>query len=258
MAAVSYDKPELLQFFANKRKIRFPLLSDAESKVIRDFGILNEGAKAGTPFFGIPHPVTFVVDRGGVVKTKFFEEDYRQRQTLAGILAKDYGVVPGAARGTAAAKHVRITTSASTSQVRGGHKMLLALEVDVPKGFHIYAPGVEGYTPVSWTMPESPVVKAEDAKFPKSRILFLQAIDEKVPVYEGKVRIVRDVTLGQDKEVLAATGDSGALTLEGSVRYQACSETLCYPPETVPVKWQLRYEAHDRERAPQQLRRSGM
>jgi peroxiredoxin len=41
IAAVSYDSPEILQGFAEKHGIGYPLLSDQDSAVIRRFGIFN-------------------------------------------------------------------------------------------------------------------------------------------------------------------------------------------------------------------------
>ena len=41
VAAISYDSTEVLNDFAEKRGITFPLLSDKDSAVITEFGILN-------------------------------------------------------------------------------------------------------------------------------------------------------------------------------------------------------------------------
>ncbi|MGH7486189.1 MAG: protein-disulfide reductase DsbD domain-containing protein, partial [bacterium] len=70
---------------------------------------------------------------------------------------------------------------------------------------------------------------AQPVTFPPSRKLHLPAIDETVPAYEGEIHLVRTVTL--DKAA------SGTLTLEGSLRYQACDDRLCYVPETLALKW---------------------
>ena len=47
-----------------------------------------------------------------------------------------------------------------------------------------------------------------------------------------------------------ALNASGQLTVEGTLRYQACDDRMCYIPQTLPVKWTLQYEAFDRQRAP--------
>lgn len=38
---MSYDTPEQLQAFADEHDVTYDLLSDADSAVIREFGILN-------------------------------------------------------------------------------------------------------------------------------------------------------------------------------------------------------------------------
>lgn len=233
--------------------MRYPLLSDEGSKAIRAFGVLNEAVPASSGVHGIPHPVTLVVDANGVVRRKYHEEDYRERQTLAGLLAKDYGVIPRAASGEPAAKHIKVVTAASTDLVRGNQRILLSIEIAMPKGFHLYAPGVQGYHAVDWKLTDSPLFRAHPAAFPASRILYLPAIQERVPVYEGKLRLLRDITLGADRTIRPLARD-GALIIEGSLHYQACSETICYPPEDVPLKWTLSLEAHDAERSPAGIR----
>jgi len=78
-------------------------------------------------------------------------------------------------------------------------------------------------------------------------MLRLEAIDETVPVYNGKFRLVRDITIG--KAYL------GTLTVEGTLKYQACDDRMCYVPQTVPLKWTFQVEPHDRERPPAELQR---
>jgi hypothetical protein len=254
LAAVSYDSVAILKDFTGRRHITYPLLSDEGSKTIRAFGILNTSVKQGTFAFGVPYPVTLVTDAAGVVRTKYFEEDYRERPTLAAILDRAYGLSPTAARGEAKAKHVKITTSASTATIRGGQRILLAVDVDIPPGYHLYAPGVEGYYGVDWKFSESSGYKPHPVTFPAPRILYLKAIEEKVPVFEGKLHILRDLTIGQDAQVRPLANAGNQVTFEAAFRYQACSETLCYPPETVPLKWTFQLEAMDRERAPEAIR----
>lgn len=255
LAAVSYDSEAALRNFSSRKNIRFPLLSDTDSKVIREFGLLNEAVAKNTLFFGIPHPVTYIVDRKGKVKSKYFEDDYRQRQTLAGLLAKDYGVIPAGSPSDVQAKHVKLHTAASTETVAGGQRILLSVTIDMPKGYHVYAPGTEGYIPVSWNLSSSPGWKEHPVTFPKSRVLFLKAIDERVPVFEGKATLTRDVTVGDDRSLKPLLSADGTFTIEGTVRYQACEERICFPPETVLVKWTLTRVAHDSQRVPPELQR---
>jgi hypothetical protein len=71
-----------------------------------------------------------------------------------------------------------------------------------------------------------------------------------VPVFAGKLRLTREITLGPDAKLKPALNASGQLTVEGTLRYQACDDRMCYIPQTLPVKWTFQYEAFDRQRSP--------
>jgi peroxiredoxin len=53
------------------------LLSDIGSKTIEAYGILNR--EAPERFKGIPYPGTFIVGTDGVIRAKFFLENYQER-----------------------------------------------------------------------------------------------------------------------------------------------------------------------------------
>jgi peroxiredoxin len=57
-----------------------PLLEDKNHKVIDRYGILNPDSP------GWPHPATYVIDKGGVVRWKFVEVDYRKRASNEQVL----------------------------------------------------------------------------------------------------------------------------------------------------------------------------
>jgi len=250
VAALSYDSPEVLRQFAERRKITYPLLSDPKSEAIRAFGILNDNVPPDRPTYGIPFPGTFVVDARGVVRSKFFEEDHRERYTAANILFRQFGGA-GGARQVAETPHLTVTASASDQSVHAGSRVVLVLDVDLKPGMHVYAPEVTGgYIPVQWTIGPSAAATAQPASYPSSRVLHLKALNEKLPVYEKRFRITRDIVIGQDAEIHPLVGPDGALALTGSFRYQACDDKVCYPPESMPLRWLLKVAAHDSQRVP--------
>ena len=256
VAAISYDSRAVLKNFAERRGITFPLLSDPNSKIIRDFGILNEQVPTDTPLYGIPYPGTYLLDRSGRVTAKYFEDDYTQRYTSADILVRRFGGSAGAAHSTAVGKHLSVSVSASNGSVRSGQRISLVLDVQLGPRLHVYAPGVKSdYIPIEWSMKESPAVTVHRATYPSSKMLRLEAIKETVPVYEDAFRLVRDVTVARDAASRPLLDPEGGLAIEGSLRYQACDDTACYPPETVAVRWTFQVEGHDRQRVPTELQR---
>jgi len=62
---------------------RFVMLSDPDHAVIDRYGLFNEGSPPKRPF---PHPATYVIDMGGVVRYRFVETDYRVRPSNEDIL----------------------------------------------------------------------------------------------------------------------------------------------------------------------------
>jgi DsbC/DsbD-like thiol-disulfide interchange protein len=245
LAAISYDSVAILKSFADRTGIAFPLLSDPDSKIIRAYGILNETAPKGQ-FYGIPYPGTYILDPKGVVVEKYFEEDYSQRYTASDILAKEFGASVGAAHSTIAAKHANIAASAGVDTAHIGQRIVLALDVDLPKGVHVYAPGVEGYIPVDFALAESDSIVLHPPVYPPSQTLHLKVIKETVPVYTNHIRLLREITIGK-------TIKPGDLTVNGTFRYQACDDKQCFVPETVPLKWTFKVEALDRQRAPSDI-----
>jgi hypothetical protein len=231
-----------LKFFADRKSIHFPLLSDEDSSVIRAFGILNEQVPKTSDVYGIPHPVTYIVDERGIIQSRSFDEDYRRRYTVGNLLGLRTAIseVP--------AKRIKITQSVSDPVVHGGQRFKVRLDIELEPGSHVYAPGVEGYIPVEWKLEEGAFYSVLPIIYPESRKLHLKAIKETVPVYEGKLTLESEIIPAQR----SATPE---LKIGGSLRYQVCDEVKCYVPETVPLVWTVRYEQHDATRAPAQLRR---
>jgi hypothetical protein len=121
---------------------------------------------------------------------------------------------------------------------------------------HVYAPGVEGYIPIDWRLDDGgPAAKRHVFNYPPSEMLRLAAINETVPVYRGRIRIVREITFGQEAALKPLVSASGDLVVKGSFRYQACDDRKCYVPQDVPLEWRFKYEGLDRQRAPSQFQR---
>ena len=68
VVGISYDSVDVLKAFAKKFSVKYPVLSDADSKVIRAYGVLNKRARGRQK--GVPHPLTIVVGADGKVKAK--------------------------------------------------------------------------------------------------------------------------------------------------------------------------------------------
>jgi AhpC/TSA family protein/cytochrome c biogenesis DsbD-like protein len=247
VVAISYDSRQILQNFSNRMKIGFPLLSDEGSVVIRSFGILNTTVTRGVLDDGVPYPGIFIVDASGKVTAKYFEEKYQERFTPDTILSKEFGLT-GGARFERRTDHLKLTAQVSQDQVRPGNRLSVVANIELPPKMHIYAPGVRGYLPVALLIDKSSDIAVHEMKYPKARIMNLKAIKERVPIYEGRIRIERDFTVSPSIK-------SERLELKGTLEYQACDDQICYAPMKVPLVFSLEVEQLERQRVPEELRR---
>lgn len=256
MAAISYDSVALLRDFAARKAITYPLLADPDSQVIRAFGILNENFPPGHAWYGVPFPGTYIIDERGVVRAKYFEEDHRERYTASSLLVR-LGARSGGAGMEVETRHLKLVAAASDAVVRAGNRIRLTLDIELKPAMHVYAPGVQGgYIPIDWQMADSAGWLAHPPEYPAADMLHLPVIEETVPVYQGRFRLARDLTIGQNQEIRPLLNGE-TLTVKGALRYQACDDKVCYAPQTVPLEWRFQVAQHDSQRAPEELQKRG-
>jgi peroxiredoxin len=87
LAAISYDPPEVLAGFAKSQGIGYTLLSDAGSRMIGAFGLIDPQYAPGSFAAGVPRPTILVIDAQGKLTKKMVSADYKVRPTNAQILA---------------------------------------------------------------------------------------------------------------------------------------------------------------------------
>ena len=275
VAAISYDSEEVLADFANRRNITFPLLSDDDSSVIRAFGIYNTVAEEGVGpnrddpeiaadyakyvsavgtapvVVGTPYPGTFMLDATGRVGARFFEEFYAERNTTSNVMLNlGIGLSPIAAvQGETA--QLKFTAYPSNPAVTAGTKFSLAVDVDPGPDMHVYAPGAEskGYRVIGLRLDPNEHVRFEPVEYPDSEIYYFEPLDEYVPVYQQPFTVLQEAVVGASRETQAALRELDALTISGSLDYQACDDAICYNPVSIPVAFTLDPELLDRQRA---------
>jgi peroxiredoxin len=253
LAGVSYDSVEILKFFSDRRKIEFPLLSDPDSKIIRMYQVLN--AEAIGPNAGMARPGYFFIDPQGVIREKFFEAKYRERLTGNNVLSKLFPELGEEVTETVDAPHLQLRTAQSDRMAVPGNLVTLTAEVHLPPDMHVYAPGTKGYKTVKLTIDPLPDFEVRQTNYPAAKVLYLPAIKERVPVFEGSFRIRQELKVNSMAEFSGALGADGKkVTVKGTLDYQACDSKICFLPASVPVEWQLQIEPLDRQRAPEDIR----
>ena len=247
LAAISYDPVSTLNDFSSRRGITFPLLSDPGSETIKRYGILNTTVDPKNALFGYPFPGTYIVDKQGVVTSRYFEEAYQERDTVSSILVR-LGQQVGVPATKIEGAHVTVTSYATDEVAAQGTHFSLVLDITPGPRVHVYAPGASDYKPVSITITPQPGVLVKVPHYPKSEDYFFKPLNEHVPVYQHPFRIVQDVTLDPSREGTTALKDVTSLTITGRFEYQACDDRVCFTPQSVPLSWTIAVKALDRER----------
>jgi hypothetical protein len=236
---ITYDSLEVLQRFTKERGITYPLIADPGSTIIRRFGLLNETIPTDNRAFGIPWPGTFIIGRDGRVRSRFFEEAYQERNTVASIMARTGTSVGSGPAVTRSTPHLRVTAGATDDVIAPGSRFSIVFEVTPGPTMHVYAPGRHTYQVVTVELDAQPWLRTHPVTYPPSEIYHFKPLDEHVEVYLKPFRLVKDVTIAATPEAQKQLGALKTVTLTGRLQYQACDDEVCYLPATVPLSWTL-------------------
>jgi hypothetical protein len=210
IAAVSYDSEETLRAFAGRYQVRFPLLADRDSAVIRSFGIFNTNIAPGLRAHGVPHPVEYLVAPDGVVIRKYFVPNYQHRVTASAVVLREFGVSgDDAPRVTVQSGAVSVEIGLSSAKAFAGQELSFFAKFTLEPGWHVY--------------PDTSVT-FDDPKIIRQSFEFGEA-------FQGLGTLLLKFPL-----------DAGETTLSGQVQFQQCSEAVCEPPETIPFELPLTLE----------------
>jgi peroxiredoxin len=263
LATISYDSREILADFAKRQGITFPMLSDVGSATIRRYGILNTvaeealGPNGKDPavladlqryvtvtqpaerFRGIPFPGTFMLDTQGRVTSRFFEDFYWERNTVSNILLRVGGTGTPVDAIQASTQHLDLRAYASDAVASPGTRFALAVEITPKRGMHVYAPGATNYRVVSLNLQPQAHVRVMPVKYPPSEIYHFVPLDERVPAYQKPFTLASEAVVDATAEARKALAGKTELVLTGTLDYQACDDTICYNPVSLPLSWKM-------------------
>jgi peroxiredoxin len=249
-ASITYDSTEILKNFAEAYKIEYPLLSDVGSKVIRAFGILNTNVPEGhAMMFGMPWPGDYLIAPDGMVRDKLFLPNYEHRPSASEVVLRHFDNISGNSAEIKAGA-LSATVSLSIDRCFAGQELGLALEVRLDPGWHIYGkPLPSNYQPVELVL-ESPILGEQWLELPAAQPVLLKALGETLPVYtvgfkaHGKVGIKWSPPM--PAPFLKGLGDKiepGLYQIAGTLRFQACTDDVCEPPQAIEFALPLTIEA---------------
>ena len=252
VAVVTYDPVATLAGFADARGIEIPLLSDEGSATIREYGLLNhEMDPARAPeerremmrrLYGIPYPGTFMLDTAGRVTARFFEAAYQERSTVSSIAVRlgDAAAGPAQAATRVETDHIEAFAWATDEVVAPGNRLSLVVDVTPKTDMHVYAPGDHAYRVIRLRTTAPDFLRSHEVAYPPSGVYHFEPLDEMVPVYEDRFRLVQDVTIPMRQDIAELASEPGAtVRVEAVLEYQACDHEVCYLPQAVPLSWDL-------------------
>lgn len=245
LIAVSYDAPETLKKFTDSRRITFPLISDPGSQIIRRYGLLNETVDPKSRTYGIPHPGTFIVDRKGVVVSRFFEDAYQERFTASSVLST-LAKTPGAGAIKGSTRHLSMSIALTDTIAAPGERLGVIADITPGRGMHLYAPGKHTYQVVKLELDPQPWLRVHAPVYPASEIYHFKPLDERVEVFIKPFRLRRDITLLATQEAQKLLSGMTSVTLTGTLEYQACDDKICFNPERIPVSLAIAIKQLDR------------
>ena len=132
-----------------------------------------------------------------------------------------------------------LTAVLSEEQVTPGKPLTITLDVEPARGVHLYAPGNHPYQVVKVTLDPKPWLRALPLTYPASEIYHFKPLDERVAVYSKPFRLTQEAGLLDTPAAKKALAGAKSVTLSAQVHYQACDDTVCYKPQTIPLSWTL-------------------
>ncbi len=287
LAAVSYDSRAVLADFAKRQDITFPLLSDQNSHVIGEFGVLDRrytspksqvtvaytdgwqsfGAAAlsnSVEAYGLADAAVFVLSPKQTVEWRFVSENETMRLTGAAILEHSFGTVTAATRTEVDSGNIPIVLTASNKEVGTGDRIVLGIEMKIPQGLHVYAPTVTGrYRGTDWEMNATTCASSQVPAFPTAVLRRFAFEEAALPIFVGSVRMNRElivaVAVSKEQPALFESFCQNCLTAEGklkvhgTLKFQACDDHQCFPPQAVPLEWTFDFSSPDGTRVPSEL-----
>ncbi|MGH9203292.1 MAG: protein-disulfide reductase DsbD domain-containing protein, partial [Vicinamibacterales bacterium] len=123
----------------------------------------------------------------------------------------------------------------STEPVQAGSEVRVGLTVRLPEGLHVQSdrPRDPSLIPTALAIDPPAGIAVREVVFPPAQDLRQRGVDQPLAVFDGQF------TIGV-RLALAGTLPAGDVIVPARLRYQACDDTMCYPPSTAEIHWTLR------------------
>jgi hypothetical protein len=161
---------------------------------------------------------------------------YEERNAIDSVLAYLVGRNTTPTSTKIVAQHLHLTVSASSQTVTPGQPFSLFIDGTPAKRIHVYAPGATNYKPIALQIDSKPGLLVGHLRFPEPGNLYFKPLDEHVPVYQRPFRLEQPITVSATHGLSTLVSDS-RVTITGMLVYQACNDTTCFDPQSIPLSW---------------------
>ena len=132
-----------------------------------------------------------------------------------------------------------IASHLSAERVKAGDSVTVVLDLAPARRMHVYAPTVVDYKPIAFAIKPQPGLIVHSPTYPPAEKYFYAPLKQTIDVYQKPFRITQELALDGSAAGRAALKGTTALTVQGTLTYQACDDTICFPPRTVPLTWTI-------------------
>ncbi len=121
-----------------------------------------------------------------------------------------------------------VSGSIAKGEIKRGKKAKASVVLEIPHDLHTNSnnPGSEYAIPTTVKITPVSGVKIGAVVYPRGMNKKFEFAEKALNIYEGKVEFTFDVTVPTSYR-------KPKLEIEASVRYQACTNEVCYPPKSV-------------------------
>lgn len=128
------------------------------------------------------------------------------------------------------APNISVSGHLSPDNVKRGGSVRGTVTMDIPSGYHVNSNRpLESFLVATQLTIETPNgIRVGPVIYPRAVLRSFKFSKTKLSVYEGHVVISFNVSV-------PARAATGSVELKGRLRYQSCSDSLCFPPKTQDV-----------------------
>ncbi len=130
---------------------------------------------------------------------------------------------------------MEVTIACSGDRFPAGGTYPIVIKLRIAQGWYIHGTRKsEGFIiPTVLSFEKSSGVRVADLRFPEPEERSFEYADMPMAVFSGEIRV-------RGRIVIEKTAPPGKRVVEGRLSFQACSSNSCLPPETIPVRLEIR------------------